>query len=331
MKSVRIALAGATGNIGREIIRLLEEQKWVEETPACLASSVSVGEEIPFRDDEASVEELKEFDFKNIDVAIFATDKEVSALYIPKAIEAGCKIVDVSALKRADASVPLAGFGLEQEFTSPAQNVSIADAPALILTPVLKILQDVAEVKHVTSTVLCSTSSAGKMGMDELFRQSAGLLGGAGAAEMEAEEFTMQVAFNCLPQVGEFSGVHSSSEMGMMLDANRLLDTPVPMSVTSVRVPTFIGVAESVSVEFNSTIDADAVRKVLDGHDLIRVIDAPEKGEYSTPYGAAETDHIYVSRIRSDDYKSNTVHLWLVGDNLRLTALAVVDVIPKLV
>ena len=318
MAQLRLALVGATGNLGREVIRLLEEGGF-EEAPILVASDMSSGETIPFLDGEHEVKVLKEYDFKNIDVAIFATPKEISAQYVPAAVEAGARVIDASAQYHADEKVPLVvPFLNGEDLAKDAKIISIPDCPSVQLAATIGVLSDLAPIAHITTTALVSTSGAGRMALDELYSQSAALLGGAGAEQVEAYEFPTQIAYNCLPQVGQFNEKgETTAETAILLETNRLLKTPAPITATSVRVPTFIGCSQSVTVEFTKPVEAKAAREALEKAEKILVIDDPKKQEYSTPFGAAETDGVYVSRIRTDMLNPHILSFWVVSDNLR--------------
>ena len=328
---VKVAVVGATGNVGRELVRLLEDSPIVLGEPVVLASSLSADDAIIFRDTQIEVQQLDGFDFKGITVAFFATPKEIGEKYIPAAQLAGARVIDMSA---SQASAPIVvpevnGAVLPKD----AQLVQTPHAFAIQLSMVINALQKKSSVKNVVSTALLAASGAGKNAMDELFAQSAGLLGGAGAESMEAVEFGHQAAFNCIPQVGQFEeGATSTNvEMSTFAQTNQVLGSQIPMTVTGVYVPTFVGASQSVAIEFNGPLSAEEARVILEKADGITVIDAPEKGEYSTPFGAAETDQVFVSRIRKDLMNPNVLHMWIVTDNLRkgsaLNALQIAELL----
>tara|TARA_R110000868_G_scaffold218576_2_gene469203 strand:+ start:130229 stop:131230 length:1002 start_codon:yes stop_codon:yes gene_type:complete len=332
---MRLAIAGATGNVGREIIRLLEESATLHlgVKPVFLSSSVSEGEEIPFGDDEISVKSLKDYTFGQIDVIVFATPAEVSKVYIPQALEKNVQVIDLSGAYRTDEGTPMIVDAVNGALvTKETPQISIPDVATVQLATVIAPLLKKAELKRVDSTCMYPTSRAGKMAMDELFAQSAGLLGGAGSGdEMEGQEFKAQVAFNVIPQVGDFTGANTEAETALLLELNRVLKTPTPVLSTAVYVPTFVGMSQSVTLDFNGVITAGDVRDILGKIEGVSVIDAPEKCEYSTPYGTAETSHIFVSRVRDNPLTPGAIKLWLTCDNLRTgAALQVVKVLERL-
>ncbi|MFT7145091.1 MAG: aspartate-semialdehyde dehydrogenase [Alphaproteobacteria bacterium] len=331
---MRLALAGATGNVGREIIRLLEESTKIDLNikPIFLASTVSEGEGVPFADADILVQSLKDFTFENIDVIIFATPSEVSKAYIPKALEKKVQVIDLSSAYRSDEGVPMIVDAVNgSKVTKEMEHVSLADVATVQLATIIQPLLKIATLKRVDTTCMYPTSRNGKMAMDELFAQSAGLLGGAGGDGMEGEAFQAQVAFNVVPQVGEFTGNNSEAEIGLLLELNRVLETPVPVISTAVYVPTFIGMSQSVTLDFNGTIKAAEVRKILEGLEGVSVIDNPEKGEFSTPYGTAETSQIFISRIRDNALTPGSLQFWVTCDNLRTgAALQVTKILERL-
>lgn len=320
---MKLAIIGATGNVGREVIRLLEQtvHEALHEDPILIASQASQGEEIPFKERTIPVQTFEEANLNGVDVAVFTTSQDVSARYIPEVLKKNIQVVDVSSAYRSDEGVPMLVHNVNGTQTSAdAEHVSIADVATVQLATILKPIQEKVGVKRVMSTVMYPTSHAGAMAMDELFRQSAGLLGGAGMDIEEGEEFAHQVAFNVIPQVGEFTGANTDAETGLLLELNRVLDKPVPVTSTAVYVPTFIGTSQCVTIDLEGVMTADDLRTLLRDVHGVNVIDKPEEKEYTTPYGTAETSGIFVSRIREDALSSGTVQLFVTCDNLRAGA-----------
>ncbi len=320
---MKLAIFGATGNVGREIIRLLEGSALAElhQTPVLIASTVSEGEEIPFGDKTVEVKTFDSVSLDGVQVAVFATPAEVSKKYIPEVLAKNIQVIDLSSAYRGDEGVPMVVHDLNGT-TTPADtaHVSIADVATIQLATVLKPLCEKVGVKKVMSTMMYPTSYQGKMAMDELFRQSAGLLGGAGLEIEEGEEFAHQVAFNVVPQVGGFKGANTDAETGLLLELNRVLEKPVPVLSTAVFVPTFIGMSQAVTLELEGVMGADKVRSLLQDSHGINVIDNPDMMEYTTPYGTAETTGVFVSRIREDALSSGTLQMFIACDNLRAGA-----------
>lgn len=331
---MRLAIAGATGNVGREIIRMLEETATlpITTTPILLASKESVGEEMPVLGEDAAVQSLEDFTFDGVDVVVFATPKSISQTFAPKALSKGVKVVDLSGVFVTEESAPvICGFVNADAVKNTTEQVTVANAATTQLASVLSPLAQSYVVKSVTTTAMFPVSYAGKHAMDELFAQSAGLLGGAGA-DMEGHLFKEQIAFNVLPQVGEFAGVNTDVETGVLLELNRVLTKPVPVTATALYVPTFVGVSQSVVVEFEGAPKVDELRSLLNNAEGVCVIDNPEKGEYTTPYGTAETSQVFVSRVRADSLNPNKVQMFIACDNLRTgAAVQVMKVLERLV
>lgn len=335
MAQARIAIAGATGNVGRELVRVLEEKNIVKDCPIFLASGNGAGDIIPFKETSDEVKLLSDFDFKDIDLIFFATPKEVSEMYVEKALEAGVRVIDMSDYSASNMEVPLVSPDVNLEtLPKTAKHVAMPYSISVALSSVLNALQKKASIKHVTTTAMVATSANGRYGMDELFGQSANLLGGAGAEQMDPMEFKQQIAFNVIPQVGAFAEGASSTdvEMSAIIETNRIMGAQLPITCTAVYVPTFIGASQSLTIEFNSAVSAEEARKVLEEAEDIMLIDNVKNGEYSTPFGAAETDYVYTSRIRQDAINPNILSLWVVCDNLRKgCALGAFQVAEKLV
>lgn len=333
MKQLRTAIVGATGTVGRETLRLLEETVFLDSDPVVLASAQSDGEDLDFAGDTLTVKNVETFDFNNIDLAIFATDNVVARQYVPKALEAGCYIIDASSAYRLDKTaamvVPEINGNLIQKDT---KIYASPDAAATQLALVLAALEKKSPIKRAVVTSMMSVSSAGRDAMDELFAQSAAMIGGAGAEQAEPFHFSTQMAFNVLPQVGGFeANGMTNTEQSMIIEVNKLINSTVPMSVTNVHVPTFVGTAQSVTVELEGPVTADEARSVFTDDSALCVIDNPKEQEYSTPFGSAETDVIYVSRVREDQSAANCLSMWLVADNLRKgSALNIVDIAEKI-
>ncbi|HEX5238622.1 MAG TPA: aspartate-semialdehyde dehydrogenase [Sphingomicrobium sp.] len=316
----RVAVVGATGNVGREMLNILAERQFPLDEIAAVASSRSTGDVIDFGDsgDELRVRNLEHFDFSGWDIALFACGSEASKIYAPKAAAAGCTVIDNSSLFRMDPDVPLivpevnpeaiAGYRKKNIIANP--NCSTAQ-----LVVALKPLHDAATIKRVVVATYQSVSGAGKRGMDELFEQSRNIF--VGDAN-EPQFFTKQIAFNVIPHIDSFLDDGSTKEeWKMVVETKKILDPSIKLTATCVRVPVFVSHSEAVNVEFEKDISADEARGILREAPGVMVVDKREDGGYVTPVEAVGEYATYVSRIREDPTVENGLNLWIVSDNLR--------------
>jgi aspartate-semialdehyde dehydrogenase len=332
----RVAVVGATGNVGREILNILAERQFPLDEVAAVASSRSTGDEIDFGDsgETLRVKNLEHFDFAGWDIALFAAGSEVSKIHVPRAAAAGCTVIDNSSLYRMDPDVPLivpevnadaiAGYTKKNIIANPncstAQLVvalkPLHDAATIKRVVVaLKPLHDAAKIRRVVVSTYQSVSGAGKAGMDELFEQSRNIFVGD---PNEAVHFTKQIAFNVIPQIDRFLDDGSTKEeWKMVVETKKILDPAIKVSATCVRVPVFVGHSEAVNIEFENEISADEARDILREAPGIMVVDKREDGGYVTPVEAVGDYATYVSRIREDPTVENGLSLWVVSDNLR--------------
>jgi aspartate-semialdehyde dehydrogenase len=298
----RVAVVGATGSVGREILNILAERQF------------------PFgeTDETLKVRNLEHLDFSGWDIALFAAGSEVSKVYVPKAAQAGCTVIDNSSLYRMDPDVPLivpevnadaiAGYRKKNIIANP--NCSTAQ-----LVVALKPLHDAARIKRVVVATYQSVSGAGKRGMDELFEQSRNIF--VGDAN-EPEFFTKQIAFNVIPHIDTFLDDGSTKEeWKMVVETKKILDPSIKLTATCVRVPVFVGHSEAVNIEFENEITADQAREILREAPGVMVVDKRENGGYVTPVECVGDYATYVSRIREDPTVENGLSLWVVSDNLR--------------
>ena len=316
----RVAVVGATGNVGREILNILAERQFPLDEVAAVASSRSTGNVIDFGDSgrELKVQNIEYFDFEGWDIALFAAGSEVSKIYAPRAAAAGCTVIDNSSLYRMDPDVPLivpevnpeaiAGYRAKNIIANP--NCSTAQ-----LVVALKPLHDAATIKRVVVATYQSVSGAGKAGMDELFEQSRNIFVGD---SNEPVKFTKQIAFNVIPHIDDFLDDGSTrEEWKMMVETKKILDPKIKLTATCVRVPVFVGHSEAVNIEFENEISADQARNILRESPGLMVVDKREDGGYVTPTEVVGEYATYVSRIREDYTVENGLSLWVVSDNLR--------------
>jgi aspartate-semialdehyde dehydrogenase len=316
----RVVVAGATGNVGREMVNILAEREFPLDEIAVLASSRSQGDQIEYGDTGRmlKVQNLEHFDPSGWDMALFAIGSEATRVYAPKFAAAGCTVIDNSSLYRMDPDVPLIvpevnaaaidGYRAKNIIANP--NCSTAQ-----MVVALKPLHDVATVRRVVVATYQSVSGAGKVGMDELFEQSRNIFVGDPAV---ATKFTKQIAFNVIPHIDDFLDDGSTKEeWKMVVETKKILGSKIKISATCVRVPVFVGHSEAINIEFENEISAEDAKRILREAPGIMLIDKHEDGGYITPIEAAGDDATYVSRVREDPTVDNGLSLWCVSDNLR--------------
>ena len=316
----RVAVVGATGNVGRELLNILAERQFPADEVAALASSRSTGDVIDFGDsgETLTVKNLEHFDFTGWDIALFSAGASVSKVYAPKAAAAGCTVIDNSSHFRMDPDVPLivpevnsaalAGYRAKNIIANP--NCSTAQ-----LVVALKPLHDAAKIKRVVVATYQSVSGTGKAGMDELFEQSRNIFVGD---SNEPKVYPKQIAFNVIPHAGDFlEDGATTEEWKLVVETKKILDPAIKVSATCVRVPVFVGHSEAVNIEFENEISADEARNILREAPGVMVVDKREAGGYVTPVECVGEYATYVSRIREDSTVDNGLSLWVVSDNLR--------------
>jgi len=328
----RVAIAGATGNVGREMLDILAERQFPVSEVIALASSRSIGTEVSFGDKILTCKALDTFDFSNVDICLMSAGGDMSKVWSPKIGAQGCVVIDNSSAWRYDQDVPLIvpevnadaikGFSKKNIIANP--NCSTAQ-----LVVALKPLHDAAKIKRVVVSTYQSVSGAGKEGMDELFTQTRAVFTTDG---VEAKKFPKRIAFNVIPQIDVFldSG-DTKEEWKMVVETKKILDPKIKVTATCVRVPVFIGHSEAVNVEFENPLSADEAREILRAAPGCLVIDKREPGGYITPHEAAGEDATYISRLRDDPTVENGINFWCVSDNLRkgaaLNAVQIAEVL----
>ncbi|MCO6188032.1 aspartate-semialdehyde dehydrogenase [Rhizobium sp. L1K21] len=314
----KVAIAGATGNVGREMLNILEERNFPADEIVPLASSRSVGTEVSYGDRTLRVSNLENYDFSDTDICLMSAGGSVSQKFSPKIGKQGCVVIDNSSAWRYDSEVPLivpevnpdaiSGFTKKNIIANP--NCSTAQ-----LVVALKPLHDFAKIKRIVVSTYQSVSGAGKEGMDELFNQSRAVFV---ADPIETKKFTKRIAFNVIPHIDVFmEDGYTKEEWKVLAETKKMLDTSIKVTCTAVRVPVFIGHSESVNMEFEREITADQARDILRDAPGCLVIDKHEDGGYVTPIECAGEDATYISRIREDATVENGLNMWVVSDNLR--------------
>jgi len=316
----RIAVVGATGNVGREILNVLAERQFPLDEVAAVASARSTGTVIDFGDSgqELKVQNLEHFDFSGWDIALFAAGSEVSKVYAPISAAAGCTVIDNSSLYRMDPDVPLIVPEVNADAISGYRKKNIIANPncsTAQLVVALKPLHDAATIKRVVVATYQSVSGTGKSGMDELFEQSRNIFVGD---PTEPKVYPKQIAFNVIPQAGDFLDDGSTTEeWKLVVETKKILDPKIKVSATCVRVPVFVGHSEAVNIEFEHEISAAQAQRILRESPGVMLIDKREAGGYVTPVECVGDYATFVSRVREDPTVDNGLSLWVVSDNLR--------------
>ncbi len=316
----RVAVVGATGNVGREMLAILAEREFPMDEVAAVASPRSQGTEIELGDTGKMLKckNIEHFDFAGWDIALFACGSGPTKEYAPKAAAAGCVVIDNSSLYRMDPDVPLIVPEVNPDAIDGYKKKNIIANPncsTAQMVVVLKPLHDAAKIKRVVVSTYQSVSGAGKQGMDELFEQSRAIFVGD---QVEPRKFTKQIAFNVIPHIDVFmDDGFTKEEWKMVVETKKILDPKVKVQATCVRVPVFVGHSESISIEFENEISAEQAQDLLREAPGIMLIDKREDGGYVTPVECAGDYATYVSRVREDPTVDNGLVLWCVSDNLR--------------
>jgi aspartate-semialdehyde dehydrogenase len=316
--SYKVAVVGATGNVGREMLSVLSERAFPAREVVALASQRSNGTEVSFGDRVLKVKALDYYDFKGTDIVLMSAGGAVSKIWSPKIAAQGAIVIDNSSAWRMDREVPLIVPEVNADALDAGFKKGIIANPncsTAQLVVALKPLHDEATIKRVVVSTYQSVSGAGKDAMDELFRQTRAVFV---ADPIETEKFTKQIAYNVIPHIDDFldSGL-TKEEWKMMVETQKILDPDIQLTATCVRVPVFIGHAEAVTIEFERPITAERARAVLRAAPGVLVVDKREDGGYVTPVECAGEDATFVSRIRKDPTVENGLSLWIVADNLR--------------
>ena len=335
-RKYNIAIAGATGNVGREILSILDERDFPIENLYLLASSRSKGKKIIFKDQELIVEDLSEFDFTKAQISLFSPGGSVSAEFAPKAAAAGCIVIDNTSYFRMKDDVPLIvpevnADALEEFFDENNRSNIIANpnCSTIQMVVALKPLHDAAIINRVVVSTYQAASGAGKDAMDELFDQTKSIYANK---PIEKNKFTKQIAFNAIPHIGSFiENGNTEEEEKMINETKKILDEGIKVTATCVRIPVFIGHSESVNIEFDSPLSENKATELLSNFKNISVVDHRKDEGYVTPVEAAGEDKVYISRIRQDLSVDNGLNLWVVSDNLRkgaaLNAVQIAEVL----
>ena len=327
-----VAVVGATGAVGNEMIATLEQRNFPVEKLRLFASERSEGKNLEFKGSEIPVESLNESSFKGIDIALFSAGAERSKIWAPVAAKSGCVVVDNSSQWRMDPEVPLVVPEVNSHDLKWHKGIiANPNCSTIQMVVVLKPIHDAAKIKRVVVTTFQSVSGTGKKAMDELLQQTTDILN---FKEAKCNVYPHQIAFNVLPHIDKFlENGYTKEEMKMVNETRKIMgDNSIRLTATTVRVPVFRCHSESLNIETEKKITANEVRAVLSKAPGIVVFDAPEKNIYPLPVDVAGKDETYVGRIRADESIDNGINMWIVADNLRKgAALNAVQIAEKLI
>jgi aspartate-semialdehyde dehydrogenase len=315
----KVAVVGATGNVGREMLNILAERQFPADEVVALASRRSLGTEVSYGDETLKTKDLDAFDFTGFDMALFAIGSDATKTYAPKAAAAGCVVIDNSSLYRYDPDVPLVvpevnpqavdGYAKKNIIANP--NCSTAQ-----MVVALKPLHDRAGIKRVVVSTYQSVSGSGKDAIDELWNQTKGVY--VPGQEVEPSVYPKQIAFNVIPHIDVFLDDGSTKEeWKMVAETKKIVDPSIKVTATCVRVPVFVGHAESINIETEDFLDDDEARDILREAPGLMVVDKREDGGYVTPVECVGDFATFISRIRQDSTIDNGLNIWCVSDNLR--------------
>ena len=331
----RVAVVGATGNVGREMLNILAERQFPVDEIAALASRRSLGTECSFGETTPKTQDLDTFDFTGWDIALFAIGSEATKKYAPKAAKSGCIVIDNSSLYRYDPEIPLVVPEVNPEAVDNYKNKNIIANPncsTAQMVVALKPLHDRAKIKRVVVSTYQSVSGTGKDAIDELWDQTKGMY--VPGQEVAPKVYPKQIAFNVIPHIDVFMEDGSTKEeWKMVVETKKIVDPSIKVTATCVRVPVFVGHSEAINIEFEEFLDEEEARDILREAPGILVVDKRETGGYVTPIECVGDYATFISRIRQDSTIENGINLWCVSDNLRkgaaLNAVQIAETLGK--
>jgi len=318
MKGYRVAVVGATGAVGQEMIKTLEQRNFPVSEIKLLASARSAGKKLKFKGEEVTVEELKPESFEGIDIALFSAGGDRSKQFAPEAVKRGAVVIDNSSAFRMEPDVPLVVPEVNPEDVEWHKGIiANPNCSTIQMVVVLKPLYDVSRIKRVVVATYQAVSGAGAQAIEELKEQSRAVL--EGKPVPPPNKIPKQIAFNCVPHIDKFfPDGYTREEIKMINETKKIMhDEEIKVSPTCVRVPVFIGHSEAINIEFESPVSVETAREVLSKAPGVTVVDDFKNLEYPTPIDVAGKDDVLVGRIRKDDTIENGLNLWVVGDNLR--------------
>tara|TARA_A100001015_G_C14949538_1_gene696144 strand:- start:453 stop:1472 length:1020 start_codon:yes stop_codon:yes gene_type:complete len=333
MAGYNIAVVGATGNVGREILSILEERDFPVNEIHAVASKRSLGKQVVFAGKKILVEAIDDFDFSNVDIALFSPGSSVSKEYAPIAAKQNCIVIDNTSQFRMDKDVPLIVPEVNREAIKDYKKTNIIANPncsTIQMLVALKPLHEAFDIKRVVVSTYQAVAGAGKSAMDELYSQTKAVFLNQ---NKKPKEFTKPIAFNVIPHIDVFmEDGYTKEEWKMIVETKKILDPKIEVSATCVRVPVFVGHSESINVEFNKKVSAKEARKILTNAEGIIVADRRQDGGYITPKEIVRDDEVFISRLRDDNSVDNGLAMWVVSDNLRKgAALNAIQIAEELI
>ena len=330
----KIAVVGATGNVGREILSILAERNFPATEVVALASRNSVGREVSYGEKVLTVQALEDYDFKGTKIGLFSPGGSISAVHAPRAAAAGCVVIDNTSHFRMDKNVPLIVPEVNPEAIADYKKSYIIANPncsTIQMVVALKPLHDLAKIKRVVVSTYQSVSGAGKEAMDELFNSTRKIYQNE---IMKPVKFSKRIAFNVIPHIDVFMEDGSTKEeWKMKVETKKIMGDEIEVVATCVRVPVFVSHSEAINVEFERPISVAQAKKALEAADGVLILDRIEENGYATPVEVTTKDPVYVSRLRKDDTVKNGLNLWVVADNLRkgaaLNAVQIAEILVK--
>lgn len=330
----KVAVVGASGNVGREILATLKERNFPISEIVALASQRSAGGEVSFGDKDLKIEDLAKYDFKGTDIVLSSAGAKVSAEFVPRATAAGAVVIDNTSQFRMDPDVPLVVPEVNPEALADYKKKGIIANPncsTIQMVVALKPLHDVAKIKRVVVSTYQSVSGAGKEAMDELFNQTRAIFMNGSP---QPNIFKKQIAFNAIPQIDDFmDDRRTKEEWKMEVETRKILDKNIKVCASCVRIPSFIGHGEMVNVEFENELSVHEAMVLLQKAPGVQVIDLESEMEFATPVEIQGEDSVFVSRMREDNSVENGLNFWCVSDNLRkgaaLNAVQIAELLIK--
>ncbi len=335
MKTYNVAIVGATGAVGNEMVRILEERKFPVGSITLLASERSIGKKLEFNGKSIPIQLLTENSFSGVDIGLFSAGGSISQRFAPIAASSGCVVIDNTSAFRMEPDIPLVVPEVNPETISMYKNRGIIANPncsTIQMVVVLKPIHDAVKIKRVVVSTYQAVSGTGKKAIEELIEQTRALLS---SLNPKVSVYPHRIAFNCLPHIDVFlDNAYTKEEMKMVNETKKILnDTSIAITATTVRVPVLYGHSESVNIETERKLTAEHARGILSHAPGVKVVDDPKRNIYPLPIYAAGKDDTFVGRIREDESIQNGINMWIVSDNVRkgaaLNAVQIAEILVK--